>query len=173
MSQSTKCLYIYIQNRSAHKRPTAAWSRGSKWMRGGRESVAKELKKEKEQQKRKERKKGKKNPRWQPVQRVFDRLALTVGPRTTFSGTMVPSHTWSHSNRMLFPTEKPFLLSWPPTTRYTTAPGWFMGHAGNTKGGERFPAEKSQAKGGTVFASLHPGCHVPHGQVNGRRPCCC
>lgn len=37
--------------------------------------------------------------RWQPVRRVFDRLALTVGPRTTFAGTTVPSHTSSHSNR--------------------------------------------------------------------------
>lgn len=39
------------------------------------------------------------SPRWQPVRRVFDRLALTVGPRTTFAGTTVPSHTSSHSNR--------------------------------------------------------------------------
>lgn len=41
-------------------------------------------------------------PRWQPVQRVFGRLALTVGPRIHLRRypRTVPSHTRSHSNQL-------------------------------------------------------------------------
>lgn len=105
-------------------------------------------------------------PRRQPVQRVFGRLALTVGPRIHPYSQVprtVPSHTWSHSNqlRALPDRENPSSRTGRPQLAATTSLKrdlWrTRGHEGKKKvrSGKRFEVEKGGGR-----RTVHPSVPV-------------
>lgn len=119
-------------------------------------------------------------PRRQPVQRVFGRLALTVGPRIhllRYRERFRPTRGPTPTNSGPYPTERtlPPVLAAHNSLQPRPSNVIYGGH-GDTRGRKRFAVEKGsrwkRVEEEEPCTPLCLLCHVPLGQVNGGKCRC-